>query len=383
MGLSINSKFPQMKTTIFTVISQLAQQHNAINLGQGFPDFDGPALLREKLNEYCQAGFNQYSPMTGVPKLREEISKKIKTLYDCDVDSETEVTVVPGATEALYCAITACVETGDEVIVFDPAYDCYEPAVTLCGGITRHIPLAAPSFAIDWQRVKETITSKTRMIVLNNPHNPTGAVMSADDLLALADLVRDTNIILLSDEVYEHLVFDGAKHQSLLRVPELAERSFVVSSFGKTYHVTGWKTGYCVAPKALTAELRKVHQYVTFVAVTPIQWALADFMASCPEFATELAGFYQSKRDIFCEAMAGSRFTCIPTPGTFFQLADYSAIKDCSDTEMAEYLTTQAGVAAIPISVFYKQLPESRIVRFCFAKQDNTLREAAGLLSKL
>ena len=381
--MQINSKLPDVGTTIFTVISQMAQDYGAINLGQGFPDYDGPELLRQRLSHYVHNGFNQYAPMTGVPKLRQQIAKKVENLYGSKVCADREVTVVPGATEGLYCAITACVRPGDEVIVFDPAYDSYEPSINLSGGRAVHIPLLPPDFTVDWQKVKDAITPKTRMIILNNPHNPSGAVLTAEDLSILAELVRDSEILLLSDEVYEHLVFDGRSHQSLLCSNELAERAFVVSSFGKTYHVTGWKTGYCVAPPALTEELRKVHQYVTFVGITPIQWALADFMEACPNHCAELAGFYQRKRDIFCDSMKLSRFQFTPSPGTYFQLMDYSAISDMNDRDMAEWLTREKGVAAIPVSVFYDSPIDSRYVRFCFAKQDDTLREAADLLCQI
>jgi methionine transaminase len=383
MTPAIKSKLPHVGTTIFTVISQMAQEHGAINLGQGFPDYDGPQMLRDRLSHYTQNGFNQYSPMTGVPKLRQQIALKVAQLYGRTVCPDQEVTVVPGATEGIYCAITACIRPGDEVIVFDPAYDSYEPSIELSGGKTIHIPLLPPDFAIDWQRVADAVGSKTRMIILNSPHNPSGAVLTAEDLSTLADIVRDTDILLLADEVYEHLVFDGQLHQSLLRNAELAERAFVVSSFGKTYHVTGWKTGYCVAPPALTAELRKVHQYVTFVGVTPIQWALADFMEANPQHCADLSVFYQNKRDIFCSELSGSAFRYKPTAGTFFQLVDYSDISDLDDMGMAQWLTREKGVAAVPISVFYQTPPDCRYIRFCFAKQDDTLREAAKLLCRL
>ncbi|NIB42589.1 pyridoxal phosphate-dependent aminotransferase [Pseudomaricurvus alkylphenolicus] len=383
MQPELRSKLPHVGTTIFTEISQLALDCQAINLGQGFPDFDGPDLLRERLCHYVQQGFNQYAPLAGIPKLREQIASKVKRLYGYNACPDTEVTVVPGATEAIYCAITACVGSGDEVIVFDPAYDCYEPTVALCGGKTIHIPLQPPKFGIDWQRVKDAVSPRTRMIILNSPHNPTGALLSAEDMQTLREVVKDTNILLLSDEVYEHLVYDGQQHESLLRYPDLMQRAFVVSSFGKTYHVTGWKTGYCVAPSLLTTELRKVHQYVTFVGITPIQWALADFMEACPQHCDELPAFYQKKRDIFLDAMASSRFDMIPTPGTYFQLAEYSAISDKTDREMVQWLTREQGVAAIPISVFYQQAPDMRYVRFCFAKSEATLVEAAKLLCQL
>lgn len=383
MSITINSKLPQVGTTIFTVIGELANQHQAINLGQGFPDFSAPKALLDRVDYHIQQGHNQYAPMAGVASLRDAIAIKIKQQYDREIYPDSEVTVTPGATEALYCAITATVTPGDEVIVFDPAYDSYEPAIELSGGRAIHLPLLPPEFSIDWQRVKDAINPRTRMIILNSPHNPTGATLSADDLNALAELVRDTDILLLSDEVYEHLVFDGEIHQSLLLHDELAARAFVVFSFGKTYHVTGWKTGYCIAPAALTAELRKVHQYVTFVAVTPIQLALADFMRDCPEHYQQLPGFYQYKRDLFCDQMSGSRFKFQPTAGTFFQLVDYSVISDLDDRSMAEWLTREKGVAAIPVSVFYKEPPNTKYVRFCFAKEDETLIKAAELLCRI
>lgn len=377
----LESKLSNVGTTIFTEISALAARHKAINLGQGFPDYDGPELLRERLAYHCIHGANQYSPMIGVEKLRQQIALKVERLYQNSLNPETEITVVPGATEAIYCAITATVRPGDEVIVFDPAYDSYVPAIELCGGRSVHIPLLPPDFAIDWQRVRDAISPRTRMLILNSPHNPTGSIITADDIQALHELVERHDLILLSDEVYEHLVFDDAQHLSLLRYPELYQRAFVVSSFGKTFHVTGWKTGYCVAPPELSSELRKVHQFVAFVGVTPVQWALADFMEAQPEFCDGLAAFYQAKRDHFLGAMQGGRFRLRAAAGTYFQLADYSAVDDREDRAMAEYLTTEVGVAAIPISVFYSEPPAMRYVRFCFAKQDATLGRAAQILA--
>lgn len=379
--MNIESKLPNVGTTIFTVISALAQQQGAINLGQGFPDYDGPPYLRQRLAHYVSEGFNQYPPMIGVQALREQIVLKVQRLYDRAVSADSEVTVVPGATEALFCAITATVKAGDEVIVFDPAYDSYEPAVQLAGGKTIHIALQAPQFSIDWQAVKDAINPRTRLIILNSPHNPAGSVLSADDLATLAELVRDTDILLLADEVYEHLVYDGLSHQSMLLHDELYQRAFVVSSFGKTFHVTGWKTGYCIAPPLLSAELRKVHQFVTFVGVTPVQWALADFMQAEPDYCLQLSDFYQAKRDLFCNALSASGFQITPSSGTYFQLADYSQISDKQDRDMAEWLTKEVKVAAIPISVFCEAPSEHRYVRFCFAKQDDTLLEAASRLS--
>ncbi len=376
------SKLPNVGTTIFTTMSQLAAETGALNLSQGFPDFDGPDALREAVSRHVMAGHNQYAPMTGLPVLREQVAIKVASLYGRQVSADSEVTISPGATQAIFCAIHAVVRPGDEVIVLDPCYDSYEPAVELAGGVCIHQALSLPSFGIDWQRLADAITPRTRMIVLNTPHNPSGALIDMADLDRLADLIRDRDIYLLSDEVYEHLVFDGREHASVLRHDELYQRAFVVSSFGKTYHVTGWKTGYVVAPAALSSELRKVHQYVSFTGVTPLQWALADFMAAHPEHLSELPDFYQAKRDLFCDLLAGSRFSFTRAAGTYFQLADYSAIRpDLDDVAMSEWLTREHGVATIPISVFYQTPPaESRLVRFCFAKREETLRQAAERL---
>jgi len=379
------SKLPAVGTTIFTTMSQLAAQTGAINLSQGFPDFDGPEALREALVRHVAAGHNQYAPMTGLPALREQIALKIERLYGRNVSADSEVTVTPGATQAIFCAIQALIHPGDEAIVFDPCYDSYDPSVTLAGGRCIHVPLAEGSFAIDWQRLEAALSPRTRLIILNTPHNPSGALVSRDELDRLAALIRERDIHIVSDEVYEHLVFDGRQHASILAHDELYARAFVVSSFGKTYHVTGWKTGYVVAPPALSAELRKVHQYVSFCGVTPLQYALADFMAACPEHVSELPAFYQTKRDLFCDLLAGSRFTFTRTPGTYFQLADYAAIRpDLDDVAMAQWLTREHGVAAIPVSVFSERPdPAQRLVRFCFAKREDTLRQAAEKLSAI
>jgi methionine aminotransferase len=379
----MKSKLPDQGTTIFSVMSALAAEHGALNLSQGFPDYDGPLALREAMAEQVLTGYNQYAPMTGLPSLREQIQAKLQRYYQVSADMDSEITVVPGATEAIYCAITACVGNGDEVIVFDPCYDSYEPSVTLAGGITRHIPLALPGFSIDWDQVADTITDRTRMIIINSPHNPTGSILRHEDMLALQALVENTDIMVLSDEVYEHLVFDGEQHRSVLQYPLLRERSFAVFSFGKTFHITGWKTGYCVAPPALSAEMRKVHQFVTFVAVTPIQQALADFMASEPEFPAGLANFYQDKRDLFCARLAESRFDLSPSAGTYFQLLDYSNISDEIDTELASRLTREQGIASIPVSVFCDQPLAGRYLRFCFAKSEAMLEQAAEILCKI
>ena len=378
----LNSKLPHVGTTIFTTMSQLASEVGAINLSQGFPDFDGPQALREALAGAVMDGRNQYAPMAGLPALREQVALKVAALYGRQVSADSEITITPGATQAIFCAIHALVRAGDEVIVFDPCYDSYEPAVQLAGGICIHQPLSLPDFSIDWQKLADAISPRTRMIVLNTPHNPSGALIEREDLDRLAALIRGRDIYLLSDEVYEHLVFDGREHASVLRHEELCQRAFVISSFGKTYHVTGWKTGYVVAPTQLTAELRKVHQYVSFTGVTPLQHALAEFMAQHPEHTDELPGFYQTKRDLFCDLLAGSRFSFTRAAGTYFQLADYSAIRpDLDDVAMAQWLTREHGVASIPISVFYQSPPaDLRLIRFCFAKQEDTLRQAAARL---
>ncbi|MBT8768220.1 pyridoxal phosphate-dependent aminotransferase [Metapseudomonas boanensis] len=378
----IHSKLPNVGTTIFTRMSQLAAETGALNLSQGFPDFAAPAALCEAVGRHITAGHNQYAPMTGLPALREQVAAKVATFYRRQVSSDSEVTITPGATEAIFCAIQAVVQAGDEVIVLDPSYDSYEPSVELAGGRCVHVPLALPGFSIDWQRMHDALSSRTRLIIINSPHNPSGALISRAELDQLAELIRDRDIYLISDEVYEHLVFDGAQHVSVLQHDELYARAFVISSFGKSYHVTGWKTGYVVAPPALSAELRKVHQYVNFCGVTPLQWALADFMAEHPEHLAELPGFYQGKRDLFCDLLAVSRFSFTRAPGTYFQLVDYSAIRpELDDVAMSEWLTREHGVAAIPVSVFYQSPPKDlRLVRFCFAKREETLRQAAEKL---
>mgnify|MGYP006191337169 FL=1 len=376
------SKLPNVGTTIFTRMSQLAVETGALNLSQGFPDFDGPQALRDAVGRHIAAGHNQYAPMTGLPALREQVAAKIARSYGRVVSADSEITITPGATQAIFCAIQALIQPGDEVIVFDPCYDSYEPSVELAGGRCVHVPLALPDFSIDWQRLGEALSDKTRLLILNSPQNPSGALISRAELDQLAALIRERDIYLISDEVYEHLVFDGIQHASVLAHDELYQRAFVVSSFGKTYHVTGWKTGYVVAPPVLSAELRKIHQYVNFCGVTPLQHALADFMAEQPQHIVELPAFYQAKRDLFCDQLAGSRFTFTRSPGTYFQLADYSAIRpDLDDVAMAEWLTREHGVAAIPVSVFYQEPPKDlRLVRFCFAKREETLRQAADKL---
>jgi len=377
------SKLPDVGTTIFTTMSQLAADCGAINLSQGFPDFAVPDELLERVTYHLRAGNNQYAPMAGIPELRTQIAMKTERLYGRETDPDTEVTVTSGATEALFSAIEAFVHPGDEVIVFDPAYDSYAPAIALSGGRAIHIPMLAPDFATDWARVADAINANTRMIILNTPHNPTGTVLTEDDMSALADLVRDREIILLGDEVYEHILFDGHRHESLLRWPELSRRSLVVSSFGKTYHATGWKIGYCIAPPELMNEFRKVHQFVQFCVATPMQFALADFLISSPEHYLGLAKFYEEKRDRFCELLQPSRFQFVPSAGTYFQLVDYSRISSEQDVDYARRLTVEAGVACIPVSVFYAAPPDQRLLRFCFAKDAGTLEKAAEILCKI
>ena len=361
-------------------MSKMAQDCGAINLSQGFPDFDGPPQLRAAVTRHMGLGHNQYAPLAGVPELQWQIATKVGALYGCRIDPERQVVVTPGATEAIFCALTAIIHPGDEVIVFDPAYDTYEPGIRLNGGVAKRIPLQAPDFRIDWQRVRDSITPRTRAILLNSPHNPTGAVLEEDDIEALREITRRHDIYLVSDEVYEHIVFDGCKHLSLLRYPDLAQRAFCIFSFGKTYHVTGWRIGYCVAPPALAEAFLRIHQFINFSTNTPLQYALADFLQDHPRHHLELAAFYQRKRDLFAELLADTPFRLLPSSGTYFQLADYAAISDAPDREFSEWLTRKHGVAVIPVSVFYQRPPQQRIIRFCFAKNDQTLRDAAARL---
>ncbi len=382
--MQIQTKLPKVGTTIFTVMSQLAAEHGAVNLGQGFPDFDGPPALREALSRAMAAGHNQYAPMSGVPALRAAIAGKTECLYGHRPDVDREITVTSGATEALFAAIGAVVGRGDEVVVLDPCYDSYDPAITLNGGHAVHVPLDPRDFSPDWQRVREALTPRTRMIMINSPHNPCGSVLRRADLDALAELLRDTEILVLSDEVYEHIVFDGAQHESVLRHPELAARSFVVSSFGKTYHCTGWKVGYCIAPRALSLEFRKVHQYLTFSTFTPAQWALAEVIENDPTHYLELPAFYQARRDRFRALLEGSRLALRPVAGSYFQVADYSALSNADDLSFCEWLAREGGVAAIPLSAFYDAPPEGqRLIRLCFAKSEATLAAAAERLCAL
>jgi methionine aminotransferase len=378
----IRSKLPDVGTTIFTVMSRLAAEHNAINLSQGFPDFDCAPELRALLTKYLNAGLNQYPPMAGIPALREAVAEKARALYEADYHPEHEVTIVPGATYGIFTAIATWIRPGDEVILFEPAYDSYGPSVEVNGGKPVYVQLKYPDYSIDWAAVQNAITPKTRMMVINTPNNPTASVFSAEDLRMLEGMLRGTDIVVVSDEVYEHIVFDGHRHESVARFPGLAERSFVVSSFGKTYHVTGWKTGYVLAPRELMAEFRKVHQFNAFVTNGPVQYALAEYMQNRDAYLS-LAAFYQKKRDFFLDAMKSSRFKPLPSRGTFFQNFAYDALSDEKDTDLAIRLTKERGVASIPVSVFYRKPPEHKVLRFCFAKSEDTLARGAEILCKL
>ncbi|HEX5793763.1 MAG TPA: methionine aminotransferase [Rheinheimera sp.] len=379
----LQSKLPAVGTTIFSQMSQLAAEQQAINLSQGFPDFAADELLLDKLAEYSRQGLNQYAAMPGIVPLRQQIAALLQRCYGRSVNAEQHITVTSGATEALFVAISTVVQAGDEVIVFDPAYDSYEPAINLCGAKAVHIALQAPDYRIDWQQVAVAVSPRTKLIIVNSPHNPTGMVFSQADWLALQQLVLAHNLYCISDEVYEHMVFDGAPQLSANSFAALAERSFIVSSFGKTFHVTGWKLGYCVASAALTLEFRKIHQYVTFSSFTPAQYAIADMLEQHSDQVRRLAAFYQQKRDSFATLLANSRFKLLPCQGTYFQLADYSAISELDDVAFSRWLAIEHKVAAIPLSVFYQSPPNSRIIRFCFAKQHSTLQAAAEVLCQI
>ena len=377
------SKLPALGTTIFTQMSMLAQQYQAINLSQGFPDFDGPEFLQQRLACHVSQGANQYAPMTGVQPLREAIAEKTAALYGYLPDANSEVTVTAGATEALYAAITALVRPGDEVICFDPSYDSYAPAVALSGGIMKRITLSPPHFRVDWQAFTAQLSPRTRLVIINTPHNPSATVWQRSDFAALWQAIAEQEIYVLSDEVYEHICFDDQGHASVLAHTELRERAIAVSSFGKTFHMTGWKVGYCVAPAPLSAELRKVHQYLTFSVNTPAQLAIADMLREHPEHYLELPEFYQARRDRFINALADSRLKLLPCEGTYFLLADYSAISDKDDVSFCQWLTKEVGVAAIPLSVFCEGEFPHKLIRLCFAKQEATLDAAAERLRTL
>jgi len=379
---SFPSRLPDVGTTIFTVMSALAAEKGAVNLGQGFPDFDCDARIVDAVAQAMRDGHNQYPPMAGMPALREAVSEKIANLYGRRYDANTEITVTAGATQALLTAILCAVHPGDEVIVVEPTYDSYLPSIELAGGKPVFVTLEAPDYAIPFDRLAAAITPKTRLILINTPHNPTGTVWRAEDMRKLEEIVRGTNVLILSDEVYEHMVYDGQPHESVARYPELAARSFIVSSFGKTFHVTGWKIGYVAAPAPLTAEFRKVHQFNVFTVNTPMQVGLAHYLSD-PRPYLDLPAFYQKKRDFFRAGLANSRFKLLPCEGTYFQCVDYSAISDLPEAEFSKWLTAEIGVAAIPVSAFYHEAHESGVVRFCFAKQESTLATALERLARL
>ncbi|MEM9679131.1 MAG: methionine aminotransferase [Bacteroidota bacterium] len=380
--MNFSSKLPNVGTTIFTVMSALSNTHKAINLSQGFPNFNSDPKLIDLVSKAMSKGHNQYAPMAGLIELREAISKKIDSLYNTSYDPETEITVTAGATQAIYTIISAFVSKGDEVIIFKPAYDCYQPAIEVNGGKTISIQLSAPNYSVDWEYVKTKISSKTRMIIINSPHNPSGTVWSKDDMLALEGLTKGTNIIVLSDEVYEHLIFDGEQHQSACLFPDLKTRIFITASFGKTFHNTGWKVGYCCAPEALMNEFRKVHQFNVFSVHHPTQKGIADYLKN-PNTYLELPHFFQKKRDLFLDLISGSRFKITPSQGTYFQVLDYSDITDEYDVDFAKRLTIDYGIASIPLSVFNDNHQDDKVLRFCFAKTDETLVEAAKILNNI
>jgi len=377
------SKLPALGTTIFTQMSALAQQHQAINLSQGFPDFDGPRYLQERLAYHVAQGANQYAPMNGVQALREAIAEKTAALYGHQPDVNSDITVTAGATEALYAAITALVREGDEVICFDPSYDSYAPAVELSGGVLKRIALQPPHFRVDWQAFAALLSDRTRLVIVNTPHNPSATVWQEADFAALWQAIAEREIYVLSDEVYEHICFAEGGHASVLKHPQLRERAVAVSSFGKTYHMTGWKVGYCIAPAAISAELRKVHQYLTFSVNTPAQLALADMLRAEPQHYRELPAFYRARRDVLVNALRESKLEILPCEGTYFLLADYSAISDLDDVAFCQWLTKEVGVAAIPLSVFCADPFPHKLIRLCFAKQESTLLAAAERLCTL
>lgn len=382
--LELHSKLPNQGVTIFSIMSQLAQELGALNLSQGFPDFAPPQALLERLSQATLHGSNQYAAGDGLLALREQVAKLFLSRDHVVLNPLTEMTITPGATIGIFSAIQALVHQGDEVIIFDPSYDSYAPSVQLVGAKAVHIALQHPDFSVDWQQVKDAINAKTRMIIVNTPHNPSGSMWSAQDWHTLIELIQDSNIVVLSDEVYEHLVYDGERHFSALSFPQLRERSIVVGSFGKTFHVTGWKTGYCVAAPQLMKLFRQVYQFANFCGVTPVQVALAEFMQQYPEHIQGLSTFYQQKRDLFNQGLQDSRFIFSPSKGTYFQNLDYSAIRpDLDDVAMCQWLAHEHGIVAIPISVFYQNAPQDlRLIRFCFAKQDQTLQQAAQILTR-
>ncbi|HQW23234.1 MAG TPA: methionine aminotransferase [Bacteroidia bacterium] len=377
----IKSKLPQVGTTIFSVMSALANEYKAINLSQGFPNFEVSEELVSLMNHYMKKGMNQYAPMQGIISLRERIAEKVQDLYGAVYNPETEINITSGGTQAIYTAITAMIREGDEVVIFEPAYDCYAPAIQLAGGIPVYIQLTAPDYSIDWTKVKKLITQKTKMIIINTPHNPAGTIMTAADMKELEKITSNSEITIISDEVYEHILFDGLRHESVMRYPKLAERSFVVFSFGKTYHTTGWKMGYCLAPENLMTEFRRVHQFVVFSSTTFAQYALADFMKN--KNYLELPAFYQEKRDYFLKLISGSKFKFIPSKGSYFQSLDYSDITKEKDFDFAVRLTKENGIASVPVSAFYNKKNDYKMLRFCFAKTNETLEQAAEKLCSI
>jgi methionine aminotransferase len=379
---TISSKLPKVGTTIFTVMSQLAKEHNAVNLSQGFPDFPVSQSLIDLVYKYMNQGFNQYPPMAGVMALRELIAEKMQRLYGCSYGPNNEITITAGGTQAIFTAIMATINEGDEVILFTPAYDCYAPAIELAGGKPVYVQLKSSDYSIDWKQVKKVVSRHTKMILINSPHNPSGAILEPSDIQELTRITKDNDIVILSDEVYEHIIFDGETHHSMAKYPELANRSIIVYSFGKTFHVTGWKTGYVVGPSNLMAEFRKVHQFNVFTANAPIQYALAEYMTN-PDHYMHIHHEYEEKRNIFLSAVTASRFKLKPTKGTYFQLLDYSKITDEEDTELATRLTIEHKIASIPVSVFYHNPVQNNVLRFCFAKENDTLLRAGEILSKI
>jgi methionine aminotransferase len=379
---SLKSKLQKQDTSIFAVMSALAMKHKAINLSQGFPDFQISGKLIGLVEKYMKKGFNQYAPMTGVAELREQIAAKVETVYGAKYNPETEINITAGATQALHTAISAVIHDQDEVIVFEPAYDSYVPVIKLNGGIVKFAELKYPDYHIDWQEVKKLISGRTRMIVINSPHNPTGSILLQEDLENLEKITRDTDILILSDEVYEHIIFDRARHESICRYPGLMKRSFVVGSFGKTFHATGWKLGFILAPENLMSEFRKVHQFVVFACNTPIQYAIAEFLTDHTNYE-DLGFFYQKKRDFFQSMIENSRFRVIPSRGTYFQLLGYSGMNETPDVDFAARLTKEYKLASIPVSVFYHEGNDNKVLRFCFAKEEKTLEKAAKILCRI
>jgi methionine aminotransferase len=379
---TIKSKLPRTGTSIFAIMSQLAIDYNAINLSQGFPDFEVSPELIDLISHYMNKGFNQYAPMIGVPLLRERISEKFEKAYGFKYDPDKEINITAGATQGLYSAIACLVRDEDEVIIFEPAYDSYAPAVQLCGGTVKYAKLEAPEYTINWQEVSRMVTHRTRMIIINSPHNPSGSILRKSDLMALEHLIKNTDIVVLSDEVYEHLIYNGEQHESVCKYPGLAERSFITGSFGKTFHATGWKMGYVLAPANLMKEFRKSHQFIVFTCNTPVQHAIADFLGNEKNY-TSLNKFYQKKRDLFTEMIQPSRFRIIPSYGTYFQLVDYSNISDEKDMDFAIKLIKKHGIATIPVSPFYHNGDDHKILRLCFAKKEETLEKAAKILCKI